>query len=485
MPTTIAHRLPLQVRLIATVACALLLTACLSVVPVYWHAKSKVATEMQASLAIGRQVAQNEIDVSQSPADLSRRLDLMVAHFNGDRHVRISLLNEVGGVLSNSRQAAAEHPAPQWFVRFLDPQPLVDKISLPASTGRVHNVVITADPANEVAEAWEDLTTFAGILGFFCLLVLGLVSWIVSRAIAPIRSLLDGYHEISEGNLKARVAPSGSPELERLCHGFNDMGQSLEQMAARNNRLSQQLEDVQEEERADLARDLHDEVSPLLFAADVDTAMIAKLAKDSDNDAILEQTHTIRSALKQLKKTVTVILGRLRPAVLLDQGLAVAIDNLVSTSQRRHPGVRFDVDLAATKLDQSAMSVMFFVVREAIANALRHGTPDRIRITTRTASPGTIELVVEDDGGGLGDKKLIEGFGIRGMRDRVENINGVLQLEDLSSPDSSKNSGLRVSARIPWDDTATAEPSDTKPSAVASQAEPARTTPVTESTLLS
>ena len=443
-PVSFIHHLPLQLRLIATVAAALVITTCLSVVPIYWHAKSKVATEMQAALAVGEQVAKNEIQSGESSRDLSRRLDLMVAHFNGDRHLKAKLITSRGGTVVSSRLARSDNTAPKWFQQFLNATPLTTTLVLQKPLEPLYAVVIEADPTNEVGEAWQDLSTFAGLLTLFCLLVLGSVSWIVTRAMAPIQSLLSGYGEIGAGNLKARVTPSGSAELERLCYGFNEMGSELEHMAARNTRLTQQLEDVQDEERADLARDLHDEVSPLLFAADVDAAMISKLAKEGGHNDIQEQTHAIRSALKHLKKTVTLILGRLRPAVLLDQGLTVAIDNLVSTNQQRHPNVSFVTEIADLEAPLSTISAIFFVIREAVANALRHGQPGKISIHIQAPSPDTIRLRVEDDGRGLTNDGPKPGFGMRGMDERIKRLSGSLT---IAAPPSGQ--GVRLEATIP------------------------------------
>lgn len=438
------HHLPLQVRLIATVAAALLITTCLSVVPIYWHAKSKVATEMQAALAVGEQVAKTEIQSVESRHDLSRRLELMIAHFHGDRHLRAKLVAANGGTIASSRLAPPDNTAPRWFQRFLGAEPLTSTLVLMRPLPSLQAVIIEADPTNEVGEAWHDLTTFASLLGLFCVLVLASVSWIVTRAMTPIQSLLDGYGQIGAGNLKVRVTPSGSAELERLCHGFNEMGGELERMAARNTRLSQQLEDVQEEERADLARDLHDEISPLLFAADVDAAVISKLARGDDQTEISDRTEAIRSAIKNLKKIVTLLLGRLRPAVLLDQGLDVAIDNLVSTNQPRHPNVTFNTKVASVEAPLGLLSVIFFVAREAVANALRHGAPSVISIAIQAPDTETIRLTVDDNGRGLDGRGLKPGFGVKGMKDRIDRLGGQLAIENAPS-----GTGVRVTAVIP------------------------------------
>lgn len=441
---SITQQLPLQLRVIATIALALLVTAGLSVVPISWHAKSKVKTEMQAALAVGKQVAQNEINAGVSTHSTTQRLEQMIDHFNGDRHLKAELRTPGGTVVAASRLAPPERSAPAWFRRFINAQPYRTTLHLNDPSMAATQLIIEADPTNEIVEAWEDLTTFAGILGLFCLLVLASVSWIVTRAISPIRALLDGYTKIAHGDLEVRITPTGSPELQRLCSGFNDMSDALHKMGARNQRLTRQLEDVQEEERADLARDLHDEVSPLLFAADVDATMISKLAKHRDQSDIEQHTAAIRSALKQLKKTVTLILGRLRPGVLLDQGLAVAIDNLVSTSKQRHPHITFNLHIEEFDAPAPLDSTIFFVVREALANALRHANPTTISIAIKTRQPDEISISIADDGSGLNEHTLQAGFGIRGMSERVARANGTFQLKD-----GANNKGAVIDVVLP------------------------------------
>lgn len=441
---TATHRLPLHIRLSTTVAVALLITAMLSVVPLYWHAKSKVATEMQAALNVGEQVVQNELLLQSTGPNSARHLNSMLTHFNGDRHLRVTLVDAKGHPVARSNLAPPEDRAPKWFQNFIDVTPLIKEIKLPTFVGTATHVRLEADPNNEIGEAWSDLANVIAILALFCLLILLSVWWIVTRALAPISTLLNGYSDIASGNLTARVTPDGSPEIARLCQGFNDMSTALEYMAARNTRLSQQLEDLQEEERADLARDLHDEVSPLLFAADVDAAMLTRLAAARDHDDMVEQTNAIRAAIKQLKKTVTIILGNLRPALLLDQGLHVAIENLISSHRRRHADVKFETAIDDADMSDKVTGALFYVAREAIANALRHGSPSCISISLHKDDGNSISLVVEDNGCGFEDSGSARGFGLRGMHERIESAGGSLI---ISTPEDG--SGTRICARIP------------------------------------
>jgi two-component system, NarL family, sensor histidine kinase UhpB len=446
----LAKRLTLQMRLVAGVAAALIVTLTIASALVYWHATSKIETEMQSALAVGERLARNEIEAAKDSQDVSRRLNLLIAHFDGDRHVQAALLSATDDELAKSRLTPPDEGAPNWFVRFVKAEPKAVRLPLGAiSDQRYATLVMQADPTNEVAEAWSDITTFAKIFATFAGLTLVVLSWMLSRAIKPIQSLLGGYEAIGDGDYSVRAAPEGSPELQRLCFGFNDMASRLGGMADRNQRLSEQLERLQDEERAELARDLHDELSPLLFATGVDTAMMADLAEAEDNPALARQAKHISESLAAMKRIVSSVLGRLRPALLLDQGLTPAIDTIVASWERRHPSVTFHVDIAdLSELSEAKASALFFVLREAVSNALRHAMPSVIDIVlVENEDTGGIQLTVGDNGTGIGIAGRKGGFGIVGMRERMAALGGELSLQP-----ANPGPGLVVRAQLPVSD---------------------------------
>ena len=100
----------------------------------------------------------------------------------------------------------------------------------------------------------------------------------------PLENLSAAFEHIGKGNYHGLVPAQGPPELTRLANGFNVMTQRLATVAAQNHRLNERLLTLQAEERADLARDLHDEIGPLLFAVDMTAATIERLA-GSDREA--------------------------------------------------------------------------------------------------------------------------------------------------------------------------------------------------------
>jgi two-component system sensor histidine kinase UhpB len=240
------------------------------------------------------------------------------------------------------------------------------------------------------------------------------------------------------------VAERGPLELVHLYQGFNKMVEQLQRTEQQNKRLQEQLTTVQDEERADLARNLHDEIGPLLFAADVDAVAIAQLAQKGEHGHIPERVGIIREAIGQMQRHVRDILGRLRPAVLLDVGLAHAIDNLVSFWRAHRPSLNFRVDVPDDSLGELLDGTVYRIVQESLSNAVRHGNPATIEIAVKANADGSVGIRIVDDGGGLKSNGRPGGIGIIGMQERVATLGG-----DLEVKNRTDGRGVVVTARIP------------------------------------
>ena len=117
------------------------------------------------------------------------------------------------------------------------------------------------------------------VLAGFALLSAVLIYAVIGRALRPLENLSSAFEQIGKGDYHGRLPERGPPELTRLASGFNLMTQRLATIAAQNRRLNERLLTLQAEERADLARDLHDEIGPLLFAVDMTAATIERLCR--------------------------------------------------------------------------------------------------------------------------------------------------------------------------------------------------------------
>ena len=140
-------------------------------------------------------------------------------------------------------------------------------------------IVLEADPTNEIGEVWAESRDAVLVLAGFAVLSALLISAVVGRALRSLERLSAAFERIGKGDYHGLLPVQGPPELTRLANGFNAMSERLATVAAQNHRLNERLLTLQAEERADLARDLHDEIGPLLFAVDMTAAAIERLAR--------------------------------------------------------------------------------------------------------------------------------------------------------------------------------------------------------------
>jgi len=439
--------LSLRSRLLFAIFGTLLLSLAAGAAFTYWHAVKKIETEMQAAIAVGGRFAHNALDDAEEPGNPQRRLALLIADFHGDRHLRASLIVD-GKAVRTSELAKPESPAPAWFYRLLAGEPKVLNVALPPALSRYGSVVLQSDANNEVAEVWSDIGLTLAVLTIFCALVLAFVYLALASAIHPLRDLTAAFARVGDRDYRERVPERGPRELVLLYQGFNRMVEHLALAEAQNKRLQEQLATVQDEERADLARDLHDEVGPMLFAADVDAAAIERLAERGEYGGIAQRVSIIRAAIGQMQRHVRDILGRLRPAVLLDVGLAHAIDNLVSFWTTHRPGLVFQVTVPEEGFGEPIDGTIYRVVQESVSNAVRHGSATRIEIAVEAGLDQTIVIRVTDDGGGFKSKGRPGapggGYGIVGMSERVASLNGTLEVKNRAD-----GKGVVVEARLP------------------------------------
>ena len=364
----------LSATIIRNISIVLVLSLVLSGLLTYWQAATKVETEVGAALAIAERSVRKIIQEITHEDDPRLQLVRLVRVFDGNRHVKATFVEpEPIGARISSFVAPAEE-LPEWFYNLIARPPQVIRIPLPDGLSSYGLIELKADQRGEVGEVWDDFVLKLAILFGFCALVSILIYMTVRRALAPLPTLTSAFERLGGGDYTARVVESGPTELAKLCAGFNEMAARLGQMERRNSELNEQLATVQEEERADLARDLHDEVSPFLFAVDVDASSIRQMADADapappDPAALATRADAIRDAVAHMKKHVKSILGRLRPAVHLELGLANAIETLVASWQLRNPDVTFNVDVTDRSCGQKLDAIIHDIVREAISNA--------------------------------------------------------------------------------------------------------------------
>ena len=209
--------------------------------------------------------------------------------------------------------------------------------------------------------------------------------------------------------------------------------------------LARQVVQSQEDERAHLARELHDGTSQMLVSA--------KLCIES---AVHELGHAGRAppsalgkALQRLNDTlveVRRISHRLRPALLDTLGLPAALEHLGREfTENGRIDARVAVDGEPAELPGEVKTALFRVTQEALTNVAKHAGAARVRVVLRFDAEG-VELAVSDDGRGFDVEAVLghptRGLGLRHMRERLAAIGGRLDLQ-------SRVDGTRLVATVP------------------------------------
>ena len=411
---------------------------------IYWHAVNKIETEMEAAIAVGGRIARNAIDDVEEFQHPLRRFELMVADFDGDRHLRARFVNVGNRTVWESKWKPPEVAPPEWLFRLLTNEPKSVAVTLPESISHMGHFILETDAHNEVAEVWADAKLYLALLSLFCALTLGVLYIALGRALKPFQELLDGFAEIGSGDYRAHLNINKPAELAQLAGGFNNMATRLEEMQKRNNRLREQLETLQEEERAELARNLHDEVSPLLFSVDVDATTISQIDQSDGTHKIKERARAIKAAVALMKRNVKSILVQLRPGGLHALSLKSTIEDLTAFWTARHPKLDISVDVPERSWGVKIDSAVQSIIRESLSNVMKHARATRVDVHVDEDVDGYLNIEVSDNGGGMSEPLSTDGLGLIGMRERAALLGGTLVVENNQSPD-----GVVVRARIP------------------------------------
>ena len=440
----------LRRRLLAIIAVVLIASLFGGGALTYWHGTRKIELEMSSAITVGDNALRDAL-LPLLPGPVSdSQLWRIVSSFDGDRHLRARHIASNGTTVFESRVRLPADPAPRWLYRMLSGAPKAAELELPDGRGKLQ---LQADPLNEVTEVWDDAKLKLAIVGGFCTLVLALILLTLGRALKPLEDLSRALQQVGSGDYEAHVSESGPQELAAIYKGFNTMATRLSDSERQNRRLNEQLLSVQDEERAEIARDLHDEVGPFLFAVDVDAQTIPALIARNATDDVVNRSHAIRQSVAHMQTHVRSVLSRLRPGMMLDLGLSHAASQLAAFWHARYPAIVFDIDCIDESLGAKIDETAFRIMQEGTSNAVRHGKPSRIAITTRKLGNGRFAVTVTDDGAGLKDQAR-KGFGLPGMHDRLARLGGTLTIQ--SGPNER---GVMLRAEIPYpqaaDDAAT------------------------------
>jgi|BEDMetMinimDraft_2_1075160.scaffolds.fasta_scaffold01328_3 two-component system sensor histidine kinase UhpB len=395
-------------------------------------------SRVQAEIASGMELASLLLDAERGaylhlPPAMGA-LDRLVFRLSRLRHVDLAVLpppeSFAFGFLF---RIEADRPAvPLWFVRLLAPPPAMRLVALGEGEGAVRLLLLT-NPYDEIAELWAELRSLALLFVALGVLIVLLLIGAAKVALRPLAGLGAALAALGEEDGSVPLTPVRVRELAPIWSRFTALAERLARLREDNHRLIGELIAVQEEERKELAAELHDAVGPELFAIRAEAEALRRRASEGglEREAVAEHAAAIAHFAGAIQGVTARLLERLRPLVLTELGPWAALEQLCSDWQDRCPDLLITLEAGAGaeealgRLDESAALALYRGLQECLANVYRHARGAR-RVSVRLERAGErLLLSVADDGPGFGPEARW-GHGLLGLAERLRAAGGRL-----------------------------------------------------------
>lgn len=434
----------LRARLTIAIMVVMLASVCLSSVVVVWNGRRQVHTELSAALEVATATVADNFHLLRDRSDRNGVLRRLVHIFDGSRNIRAVLYDSAHRQLAVSTVRQPAFPPPAWLVSLLRPRLAAGVLPFADGAGEHDTIVLQPSSRNETAEVWanisDDALFVALFVGLSLLLAWRLIGWIVT----PVEQLASGIADLRAGRTDRPIRTAGPRELRSLIQAFNGLVHDLAAREAEARMLEDQMGRIQEEERADLARDLHDDVGPQLFLAKIDLDAIARHPVLEGEGEIRGRLVALVVRIGRIQDSLRDVLVRLRPPREVDDGLEEAATTLLARWRTRCPDVLFTLvpegDLAL--VDGPVAEAAFRILREGIHNAVRHGRPRRVEVMLCRAAD-RLHIRVADDG--TAPQSETPGLGLRLMREQAAFHGG-----SIIAGQGSDGQGWVVHAELPF-----------------------------------
>ncbi len=328
--------------------------------------------------------------------------------------------------------------APQWFSALI--APTLPSVYLPVGRAQVE---IRPDPSRAVLDAWDDLTRLALPPLVLMLLALILVFRHIARELAPVAEIEQALAQVEAGQRDCRLPHYPVAELERLAQSFNRMverlthseqeSRDLEREVYAENLARAQLEQA----RREWSQELHDQLGQNLVAIG---SLAQAIINHNGPSPSGQAASLIQSSAQQVHDDLRRLLTRMRQEL---PRLDHALQGLIEHWRQCQPTVHCQLQCSGDyrDLSEAQQVALFRLAQEALTNIARHAQAQQVTVTLRRY-PSGLELMIEDDGVGFDSQQDFSGFGLAGMKERLQHINGLCHI------DSQPGHGCRIHARL-------------------------------------
>jgi two-component system sensor histidine kinase UhpB len=449
-----------------------LVAAVIGGVVIIYKAGAATRIEIAASMKLASLMASEAAQLIEQGMPAERFLAALPGQLRLVRHVRIGVRDAAGGVpetlgvvrapgaavspdghMDAARKDAAPNDAaradgrpgaPAWFAALIGPPIERHEVPVMVNGIPIGIVEIVSEPRDEIAEVWENGVALASVAAITVLVLTAILYLVLGRVLDPLTALGSGLLALERRDFRLRLARPKVLEFAAITDRFNALAGVLEDARRENLALNRRLITAQDDERRRTALELHDEVGPSLFGLKANAASIAKATSGLPQAAaamVAARVSDLTAIVDHLQGINRNMLNRLRPMALGHLPMRDLLAELVCERTRQHPDIAFthDIDRIEASYGDTVDLTIYRCVQESVTNALRHAGARAIDVRVADLSIGgpgreprdgaaRLELTVRDDGGGFA-AGTSQGFGLRGMRERVEALGGDFAIE--------------------------------------------------------
>ena len=312
---------------------------------------------------------------------------------------------------------------PAWFVGLLRIPNIAAAHPVVIGERHVGDILFVPDLTPDLNEKW--LGFLAIVLSGSALLVLAALSGYLTASLAlrPLAQLGAGLARMQRGDYDSSIPLLGPPEIRKSCEEANQLARKLKQLAHDNKAMLRKIVSLEDDERRQLANELHDELGPLLFAIRANAIALSESPTDPEAPAtrLLEAAEAVQHASRR-------ILEGLSPLYLEELGLQKSIQTLLQNAHSASPSVATssEVDPRLDSLDHLLSQTIYRVIQEAVTNVIKHARATTLNVVA-AMEDHALTIEVSDDGIGFPDNVTL-GRGLTGMSDRSRALDGKLDL---------------------------------------------------------
>ena len=431
----------INIRIIVSVIIIMMLGSLTAI----WQARNSVAAEVLSSVNLARQM----IDFAVTNIPIANRKGTgWIEELHNSQHVRhlnftLLGLNDEPGALFGSQDAGRETSAPKWFVDAVMVNPVTASYDVVLADGTLKTILISADPMDEISEAWSESLAFFFTMSAMIFLIYLMINLVFQSVFKSVNSIVNGLRQVESGQFGHVLASSNISEFDAISSEINAMSAALKKAQKDNQALAKHTIQIQETERQTMSRELHDEMGQSLTAIKA----MAVTVKQPDVD-ITPAANSIIDICNHLAIVVRSMMRTLHPLSLADLGLGATLKDLVGEWGRRYPDININLDYDAEleELDNKVAIHVYRIVQECLTNVVRHANATQVKVKLVLIGKPDLPMVnvfVTDNGqGGQPDSK--HGFGVLGMRERVERLGGKFKFS------SQQGTGVEVHAWMPF-----------------------------------